>query len=356
MNPTDKVDDLLAEAGAQWRASQPSAPEPDLDRITGTTAKHSKRRWLIPTLAAASVAAIATAALTVLPDHNEPTVAPPASAPTPMLAEGTDAPGKPTADDLLVRNGDKVEINGQIVIAPGKDAMYCQVLPTTLPVIAPGAERAPSCDEDGVRLIGFDPARMTDAKIIKGVSVGDAHVVGIWKDRSITVEEQAAYRKPPEWAPDAIACPAPAGGWPSKPSNFSSKPVQAFLDARQSEISGTRLKYPAGQSRKAPVVIAIGVAHGDLDAFRKTFETIYRGNLCVYRGTVSLKDNYRITDSVNDLLAGRDDLGVTASGGQGPDDGTVPVSLLVLDEKAKDVFAPLGLANFQFDVDVRPVR
>ena len=34
MNPSDKVDDFLAEAGAQWRAGQPSAPEPDLDRIT----------------------------------------------------------------------------------------------------------------------------------------------------------------------------------------------------------------------------------------------------------------------------------------------------------------------------------
>ncbi|WP_328327799.1 hypothetical protein OHA70_01885 [Kribbella sp. NBC_00382] len=353
MNPTDKVDDLLAEAGAQWRASQPSAPEPDLDRIMSTK---PKRRWLVPTLAAASVAAIATAALTILPDHNEPTVAPPASQATPQIAQGTAATGKPTADDLLVRNGDKVEVNGQIVIAPGKDAMYCQVMATTLPVIAPGAERAPSCDEDGVRLIGFDAARLTGAKIIKGVSVGDAHVVGVWKDRTITVEEQTAYRTPPASNLDAIACPAPAGGWQSKPSNFSAKAVQDFLDAKQNVISGTRLKYPEGRSRKAPVVFAIGVAHGDLDAFRKTFETIYRGNLCIYRGKVSLTDNYRITDSVNNLLAGRDDLGITAGGGQGPDDGTVPMTLLVLDEKARDAFAPLGLANFEFTVDVRPVR
>jgi len=33
MNPSDDVDDFLAKAGAQWRAGQPSAPEPDLDRI-----------------------------------------------------------------------------------------------------------------------------------------------------------------------------------------------------------------------------------------------------------------------------------------------------------------------------------
>ncbi|MDX6283062.1 MAG: hypothetical protein QOH03_4133 [Kribbellaceae bacterium] len=352
MNPTDKVDDLLAEAGAQWRASQPSAPEPDLDRIMTTK---PKRRWLVPTLAAASVAAIAIAALTILPDHNEPAVAPPATRPTPMLAQGS-AAGKPTADDLLVRNGDKVEVNGDIVAAPGKDAMYCPVEATTLPVVDPATQPAPSCDESGVKLIGLDPARITDLKTVKGVSVGQAHVVGVWKDETITVEDQTAYRKPPPLAPDVVPCPAPAGGWPSKPSNFSAKAVQDFLDAKQDVISGTRLKYPAGRSRKAPVVIAIGVARGDLDAFRKTFETIYQGNLCVYRGKVSLTDNYRITDAINNLLAGRNDLGITASGGQGPDDGTVPVSLLVLDESARDTFAPLGLANFEFDVDVRPVR
>jgi hypothetical protein len=273
-----------------------------------------------------------------------------------MIAQGSAAAGKPTADDLLVRNGDKAEVNGDIVAAPGKDAMYCPPEMQTAPLVDPATQPAPSCDDTGVKLIGLDPARITDLKTVKGVSVGSAHVVGIWKDKTITVEEQTAYRKPPAWAPDAVACSAPAGGWPSKPSNIESKPVQDFLDAHQDQISGTRLKYPAGQSRKAPVVIAIGVAHGDLAAFRKTFETIYQGNLCVYRGKVSLTDNYRITDSVNNLLTGRNDLGITASGGQGPDDGTVPMSLLVLDEKARDTLAPLGLANFEFTVDVRPVR
>ncbi|MEV6416547.1 hypothetical protein [Kribbella sp. NPDC051718] len=354
MNPTDKVDDLLAEAGAQWRATQPSPPEPDLDRIMSSKSS-PKRRWLIPTLAAASVAAIATAAL-IIPDHDEPAVAPPATGPTPMLAQGSAAAGKPTADDLLVRNGDKVEVNGDIIAAPGKDAMYCPVEATNLPLIDPATQPAPSCDGSGVKLIGLDPARLTGAKLVKGVSVGQAHVVGVWKDKTITVEQQTAYLKPPPWNPDAIACPAPAGGWPSKPSNFTSTPVQNFLDARKDEISGTRLKYPAGRSRKAPVVIAIGVAHGDLAAFRKTFETIYQGNLCVYRAKVSLTDNYRITDAVTDLMVGRNDLGITSGGGQGPDDGTVPMDLLVLDEKARDAFAPLGLANFEFTVDVRPVR
>ena len=70
MNPTDEVDDLLTRAGARWRADQPSAPEPDLDHIVG--GRRRPRRW-VPALAAASVAAIAAAALIVLPDGaNEP--------------------------------------------------------------------------------------------------------------------------------------------------------------------------------------------------------------------------------------------------------------------------------------------
>ena len=68
MSPTDEVDDLLKEAGARWRAGQPSAPEPDLDRIIRPK---KPRRWVVPALAAASVAAIATAALVFLPDKNE---------------------------------------------------------------------------------------------------------------------------------------------------------------------------------------------------------------------------------------------------------------------------------------------
>jgi hypothetical protein len=46
MNPTDEVDDLLAKAGAQWRAGQPSAPEPDLGRITAAGADRRFRRWV----------------------------------------------------------------------------------------------------------------------------------------------------------------------------------------------------------------------------------------------------------------------------------------------------------------------
>ena len=357
MNPTDKVDDLLAKAGAEWRASQPSAPEPDLDRITGA---RRKRRWLIPTLAAAGVAAIATAALIVLPDNNEPAVAPPpgqSDVPTPAIAKGTVPGGTSSADDLLVRNGDRVEVNGEIIAAPGKEPVFCAPVAHTAIGYPSGEEPAPTCGPDvSVQLIGLDLGRLSSPTVIKGVRSGGAHVTGIWKDRTITVEEQSALRVDQPSPNDPIPCPAPPGGWPSIPSNILTKPVQDFLKAKADVISGSRSSYPAGNSRNAPRVIVIGVAHGDLEAFRKTFETVYQGNLCVFRGKVSRADSTKVGDALVTLTMKRRDLGVFRTGGEGGDDGVVGVGLLVLDEKAKAAFAPIGLEKLDFEVSVKPVR
>lgn len=356
MNPTDKVDDLLAEAGAQWRASQPSAPEPDLDRITSTKS-NPKRRWLVPTLAAASVAAIATAALTILPDHNEPTVAPPASKATPQAAEGSTKAGRPSVDDLLVRNGDKVEINGQIVAAPGKDALFCPQLPSTLPVFAPGKEPAPSCPPGlSVKLLGLDVSKFGETK---GVRTGEAHVTGTWNDGAITVEQQSAY-VPPVQEPaeefDQPRCPEPAGGWPYRVSNLMSRPVQTFLDARENQISGPILRYPDGRARKKPVVIEIGVAHGDLAAFKSAFEKVYQGNLCVIATKFSRAEQNSLSTQLGELLSKVP--GAYAGGGVGigSDMSGVPVSLLVVTEQVKTVLTPVGLENLHVVPDVRPIR
>ncbi|MEU4394704.1 hypothetical protein [Kribbella sp. NPDC023855] len=356
MKPTDKVDDLLTKAGAQWRASQPSAPEPDLDRITGT---QPKRRWLVPTLAAASVAAIATAALIVLPGGTEPAVAPPPSAPKVMEGEPRSVQptaGQPGADGLLVRDGDKVEINGRIVAAPGKDPVFCPEVIQTLPGYFPGKEPPPVCGEDqSVKLIGVQLDKLGDPTVTQGVRSGYAYVVGTWRDRTITVEEQSAYRRIPEVVEEPY-CPAPPGGWRSRPSNLDSKPVQDFLAAKADVISGQRVSYPNGHSRKAPVVFAVGVAKGDLAAFRKSLETVYHGNLCVFQGKISLAENNRITEQLSTLMDERRDLSIYYGGGSRGDDGLVPISLLVFDDKAKAALTPLGLEKLDITPSVRPIR
>jgi hypothetical protein len=354
MNPTDKVDDLLAKAGADWRAGQPSAPEPDLDRITGA---QRKRRWLIPTLAAASVAAIATAALIVLPDHNEPAVAPPPNSPTPQIAQGTKQAGNPSVDDLLVRNGDKVEVNGQVITVPGKDPVFCPPLPSIQPGYPPGKEPAPACDPKySVKLIGFDLGKLTDPTTTKGVRSGGAHVTGIWQNQTITVEEQSADVPPVDTSSNYSRprCPEPAGGWPSLPSNIMSRQVNNFLDAKADQINGPIVRYPYGTARKKPVVIEIGVAHGDLAAFRKTFQTIYQGNLCVVPTNFSRNDEIRLSDQLADL--GDKVPGMYGGGGQSLDTVGIGVSVLVVTEQVRAALTPLGLQNLNVNAAVRPVR
>lgn len=356
MNPTDKVDDLLAKAGAQWRAGQPSPPEPDLDRITGA---RKRRRWVVPALAAASVAAIATAALIVLPDGQEPTVAPPPNTntvPTPMIADGTVQAGRPSPDDLLVRNGDRVEVNGGIIAAPGQQPVYCPSRPIIAIGYPPGKEPAPSCPaEYAVKLTGLDLDRLS-LKTTKGVRSGVAHLVGIWTDKTIKVEQQSAYRPPVQTPLPPLPCAAPPGGWPSRPSNILTKRVQNFLDAKADRIYGPITFYPNGHSRNAPVVFSIGVAHGDLEAFRKTFETIYDGNLCLHQVELSRTDNERISNALSTVTEKNRDLGFWGVGGQGFDGDRIGLSMLVFTEKAKAVLAPTGLEHLDFHVSVKPVR
>src|SRR5262249_2931192 len=160
MNPTDEVDDLLRRAGAEWRADQPSPPEPDLDRILKGSRRH--RRW-IPVLAAASVAAIAAVMLTVLPDNGPKQTAPVSRTPN---------------DDLLVRNGDKVQTSGKVIVAPGRNPVFCALQPTVDPGfgIEPGA---PGCDAQyAVTLKNLDLAKLTGPRTTRGVLTGYARLTG----------------------------------------------------------------------------------------------------------------------------------------------------------------------------------
>ncbi len=144
MNPTDEVDDLLTRAGARWRADQPSAPEPDLDRMLG--GRKRPRAW-VPALAAASVAAIAAAALTVLPGGDQRPTAD--TAPSVAQSNQTGTPAVRTEqtgrsnDDLLVRPGDKVEVSGEVIAAPGKPVVFCPPRITPPWATCPARSRRP---------------------------------------------------------------------------------------------------------------------------------------------------------------------------------------------------------------------
>ena len=347
MNPTDEVDDLLTRAGARWRADQPSPPEPDLEHLL--TGGRRPRRW-VPALAAASVAVIAAAALTVFPGGDKGT-APSTTGQT--VAEGNQAPN----DDLLVRDGDMVEVGGQVIVAPGQDVVFCAPYPQPLP--EPPAKRpAPSCPaEYAVKLKGFDVDKLAEPKTIDGVRTGYTTVTGVWSNRTIDVQHQTVPQTRSTTAelnlpPDVVPCPAPAGGWKPGPSDVDKIAVVKFLDARQNEATDPRVLYPKGHALGAPEVYTIGVAHGDLAVFRAAFEKVYDGNLCVHPVKFSQAELTQLSTTVANLIPKGH--GVWASGPAGVD--KIGVSALVYDEALKNALTPVGLDNLELEVAVKPVR
>ncbi|TDD15472.1 hypothetical protein E1218_31460 [Kribbella turkmenica] len=353
MNPTDEVDELLTQAGARWRAGQASAPEPDLDRIMG--GRRRPRAW-VPALAAASVAAIAAAALIVLPGGDKEPVAGPVTTggPTGSLARGNQAPH----DELLVRDGDRVRVGGRVIAVPGHDPVYCPSLPHPAIGWPKGGEPAPSCPAQyAVTLKGLDLNRIYEPKTIKGVRTGYVIVTGIWSGRTIEVRDQQVpvtktTTLEQTLPPDQVPCPEPVGGWKTGRTPLDQPAVAAFLDARQDQVTDPSLLYPKGNVPGAPEVYTIGVAHGDLAAFRTAFAKVYTGNLCVHRVNLSKAELTRISTSVGDLM--NKDLGVYRTGPEGVD--KVGVGALVYDEALKTALTPLGLDNLTLDVAVKPVR
>ncbi|WP_405068618.1 hypothetical protein OG558_01645 [Kribbella sp. NBC_01510] len=348
MNPTDEVDDLLTRAGARWRADQPSPPEPDLDHILGGGRR--PRRW-VPALAAASVAAIAAAALTVLPDGGKQPAPP--NGTSQSFAQGNKAP----YDDLLVRDGDQVTATGRVIVAPGREPVFCARLPMTDIGFTGGKEPAPTCEPQyAVTLKDLDPARLADAKTIEGVRIGYAVLIGTWTGRTIDVRDQTVPTHSPtapQIPPDQVPCPAPAGGWKTAPNNYDKVAISRFLETRQDQATDPRVQYPKGQGPGAPEVYTIGVAHGDLATFRNAFEKVYGGNLCVHQVKFSEAELMQRATAVGNLIP--KGVGVYMGGGSFEED-KVGVSALVYDEALKTALTPIGLDDLKLEVAVKPVR
>ncbi|MFD7156028.1 hypothetical protein ACFV9C_15585 [Kribbella sp. NPDC059898] len=264
---------------------------------------------------------------------------------------------------LLVKPGDRVQVSGLVIAAPGTKPVFCAFEDGMGVGYAPEDEPAPTCaPEFSIGLTGVDVDRLSDAKTTQGVRSGRAKLVGIWGDRTgagesvrtIDVQEQSAPEARAPWTFPKLPCPAPEGGWVSKPSNIYSPAVTAFLAAHADQIYGPVIHYPNGHSRNAPVVIMVGVAHGDLDAFRLAFEQVYSGNLCVAPVRLSRADNERIVDAVVALTPDKS-LGILAVGGSEPDGGRAGVSVIAYTERLRTALAPIGLDDLKVMPVVEPV-
>ena len=354
MSPTDEVDDLLTEAGARWRSGQPSPPEPDLDRILRPK---KPRRWLVPALAAASVAVIATAALVVLPDKDDhaPTVA------QGKQSQGFGALSSPATvkkHPLQVRNGDRVQVDGQVIAAPGKPVVYCIPVATDLPAIVGEGPKAPKCAQGAeITVTGVDVDKLPQLTTVQGVRSGFAHLEGIWTDGKIAVDKQGpVVNKPIDLG--KVPCAPPVGGWqPGDSNDLVTAAVAAFVDARPSQLQEISIGWPNGVpagngTPTGPSVLMIGVAHGDLAQIRQLVAPLVKGNLCVRQVKLSKSEIEKLR---NQLAAVPASVLKPLSYGGGVGDPPVNIDLVVLDDKAVTALEPLGLDNLNIEPVVRPV-
>lgn len=360
MSPTDEVDDLLTEAGATWRAGQPSPPEPDLDRIIRPK---KPRRWVVPALAAASVAAIATAAIVYLPDRNDepPSVAQgkqSAAEGKQPTGQGSIAAAQAKKHPLQVRNGDRVQVSGKVVAAPNKPVVYCLPVVSNLPVIVGGSPKPASCDDPGavVELTGVDVDKLTGQPIVDGVKAGIVHLEGIWTDGKIAVDKQGPLVDTPDPA-EKLPCAAPPAGWkPGSSDDLVTPAVAAFVDARPNQLQELSLGWPNGiptdnGGATGPSVLVIGVAHGDVAQIRQLLTPLVKGNLCVTQVKLSKTE----VDSLrNKVAAIPPSVLRPLSYGGGVGNHPINIDLRILDDQAIAALEPLGLDNFTIEPVIRP--
>lgn len=359
MNPSDKIDDVLREAGASWRANQPSTPEPDLERMTGR--QRRSRRWM-PALAAASVAAVAAGVITLLPGGDAPvpegTVASESSEGNQTPSVGSNQP--PTGpQSLLVRDGDKVEASGEIIAAPGKPVIFCA--PHAVPAIGypPGKEPAPACPADlQVKLTGFDTGKLTDTR--KGVRFGTSHLIGVWQGGTIAVQEQSAPVTTTPKDSDEFAdvpCAPPAGGWKPGTPESPNQAVEAYVRARPSQLSELWLGWPNGlpstPSASGVSVLVVQVVRGDIDQVRREVSALSGGNLCVAKGKYSQSDGRAVAAQLGQLAA--KGLGISSSSSVSGD-RPAELELKVVDERVLSELDKIGLDKLTLNPAVKPLR
>lgn len=351
MNPSDEADDFLREAGAQWRAGQPSPPEPELGRLTG----HGPRRW-VPALAAASVAAIAAGALVVLPGDGREDA--PLTGPQDTAATSNEI----DPASLLVRDGDRVQVSGEVIAAPGRPVVFCAPHAESAIGYPPGQEPAPSCAPDlRIELTGVDVSKLSGTR--KGVRFGNARLIGTWKDRTIAVQQQLAPLavEPPGSETDFLTdvpCKAPSGGWQTSGDGSVPQAVSSYVSARPDQLAELWLGWPdglatpSGQSPGTSVVV-VQVVRGDLEQVHRELTAMYAGNLCVAPGKYSQTDGKTVGAALA-ALAGKG-LGISVSGSV-MGNRRAPVQLIVVDERAFAEFSWIGLDKLDLQPAVRPAR
>jgi hypothetical protein len=350
------IDALLRRAGADWRQQQPPPPEPDLSRARELGRR--SRRWLLPAVAAASIAVVVLT-LTFM-------VTRPGTEPTNPVGQG---PQQSSASDLIVHDGDTVEVTGQVIAVPGQAVVFCPPYASArdpeIPVPRPGETPAPEATSSAatcpaklaVTLTGVDLERLSSPATVQHTRTGQATLRGTWHGRSIDVTEQTAPRQATPVSNDAVPCPAPADGW--KVDNLDRaeerNALDAYVKARPERFSNGRIAYVDTPSNRKATVMVIPVASGDLDATQRELEAFYQGNMCITRGVLSIAESRRVAERVVALI--NDNTGASVSGvSESTRTGQVRVNLFMVTEQALEQFSEIGLDKLELNPVVRPAR
>ena len=347
------IDALLRQAGAEWRQQQPPPPEPDLSRARELGRR--SRRWLMPVVAAASIAAVVLG-LTFMVTRPGPTD--PAN-------QGSQ---QSSASDLIVHDGDTVEVTGQVIATPGQAVVFCPPRATRrdpqVPIVPPGESPTPEgMDSDStcpatlaVTLTGVDLERLSSPATVQGTLIGQATLRGTWHGRSIDVTEQTAPRQTAPVPNDSVPCPAPAGGWKvdNQDGVAERNALDAYIRANPERFSNGRIAYVDTPSNGRATVMVIPVASGDLDATQQELEAVYQGNMCITRGTLSIAEVQRVADRVVALM---NNIGASISGvSESTQTGRVTANLFMVTDQVLEQLTEVGLDKLELNPVVRPVR
>ncbi|PPK69189.1 hypothetical protein V5P93_001567 [Actinokineospora auranticolor] len=282
----DPVDEMLREAGREWREAQPPPPEVDLERFG------VERRWRVGAVAAA-VVVISVGAVVLWPSGSPSG----GSASNPAAEEPfvTISPAAPAPRAEVVRDGDTVEATGYARILPGVPARFCAIAP----VPGGSAPETQPC-HFGVPVTGLDPATEHWANLT---------LRGVWRDGGLTVTSQSAAKLSEQdpFGPleRGVPCPAPPGDWQAGPMDETA--VREYLSQHPEQFHPLRLGMTPAQTGTPRFlqVLVVEVVNGDPRAARRELRARYTGNLCtvVAPGRSTIADQERARQVSDDVLA-----------------------------------------------------
>ncbi|MGC4793204.1 hypothetical protein ACLQ3H_03720 [Micromonospora saelicesensis] len=325
--PEGKLEELLRDAGAEWRASQPS---PELNFTPHQEGKVVRgRRWLVPVGAMASVLAVATVAASFVNLNREGVER------TPVTASSGEAYPAEWILPADAGSGRRVRGAGTLLRSGDGRLMLCSFARTTLPQ----QNGETMCGGIGVQVAG---AAAESFIASSGEAGGAASIIGVYRDGVVHLVSATADRTPAPTNPTApeMPCRPPRDGWrPGYGIESAAAPdaineLRRWVESRSATYTDVweRQVDDAGQVKN---IFVVGTT-GDVKAAQIEIAAHYPGNLCMYQAKHSASDLQEIANQIREAFPARADVSAD------PVANRVAVTALVLDPVAISVLGRFG--------------